>query len=153
MQLATGASWTCARARELRTNQIASQSDLDRAQADFDALQARLERQGVEAAVAERQVAVWQQQLDDTVIRAPFAGVVVSKNAQPGEMISPMSAGGGFTRTGICTIVDMDSLEIEVDVNESYINRVGRRPAGRGHPGFVSGLENSGQGDRDHPDG
>ncbi|HKS38839.1 MAG TPA: efflux RND transporter periplasmic adaptor subunit, partial [Verrucomicrobiae bacterium] len=58
-------------------------------------------------------------------IRAPFAGIVTSKNAQPGEMISPMSAGGGFTRTGICTIVDMSSLEIEVDVNESFINRVG----------------------------
>jgi HlyD family secretion protein len=64
-----------------------------------------------------------EQQLDDTVIRAPFAGVVTSKNAQPGEMISPMSS-GGFTRTGICTIVDMESLEIEIDVNESYINRV-----------------------------
>jgi RND family efflux transporter MFP subunit len=57
-------------------------------------------------------------------IRAPFGGMVVSKNAQPGEMISPVSAGGGFTRTGICTIVDMDSLEIEVDVNEAYIQRV-----------------------------
>ncbi|MDH3339546.1 MAG: efflux RND transporter periplasmic adaptor subunit, partial [Gammaproteobacteria bacterium] len=56
--------------------------------------------------------------------RAPFGGMVVSKNAQPGEMISPVSAGGGFTRTGICTIVDMDSLEIEVDVNEAYIQRV-----------------------------
>ena len=112
------------RARELRTNQIASQSDLDRAQSDSDTLQARLDRQGVEAAVAERQVAVWQQQLDDTIIRAPFSGMVVAKNAQPGEMISPISAGGGFTRTGIGTIVDMDSLEIEVDVNESYINRV-----------------------------
>jgi HlyD family secretion protein len=58
------------------------------------------------------------------VIRAPFSGVAISKDAQPGEMVSPVSAGGGFTRTGICTIVDMRSLEIEVDVNESYINRV-----------------------------
>jgi len=66
---------------------------------------------------------VWQQQVDDTIIRAPFTGIVTSKNAQPGEMISPMSS-GGFTRTGICTIVDMESLEIEIDVNESYINRV-----------------------------
>jgi RND family efflux transporter MFP subunit len=62
--------------------------------------------------------------LDNTVIRAPFSGVAISKDAQPGEMVSPVSAGGGFTRTGICTIVDMRSLEIEVDVNESYINRV-----------------------------
>jgi len=58
------------------------------------------------------------------VIRAPFAGIAVSKDAQPGEMVSPVSAGGGFTRTGISTIVDMESLEIEVDVNESYIARV-----------------------------
>ena len=62
--------------------------------------------------------------MEDAVIRAPFDGVVTTKDAQPGEMISPVSAGGGFTRTGICTIVDMESLEIEVDVNESYINRV-----------------------------
>ena len=61
---------------------------------------------------------------DDLQVRAPFAGVVISKDAQPGEMISPMSAGGGFTRTGIATIVDMDSREVEVDVNEAYINRV-----------------------------
>src|SRR5207253_1236453 len=73
--------------------------------------------------VAERQVASWQQQMEDTIIRAPFAGIVTSKNAQPGEMISPLSV-GGFTRTGICTVVDMESLEIEIDVNESYINRV-----------------------------
>ena len=58
------------------------------------------------------------------VIRAPFSGVAISKDAQPGEMVSPVSGGGGFTRTGICTIVDMRSLEIEVDVNESYIGRV-----------------------------
>jgi RND family efflux transporter MFP subunit len=77
-----------------------------------------------EIVVAEREVASWEQQVDDTIIRAPFAGVVTIKNAQPGEMISPISAGGGFTRTGICTIVDMESLEIEIDVNESYINRV-----------------------------
>ena len=69
-------------------------------------------------------MALWKQQLDDTIIRAPFAGIVTSKNAQPGEMISPDVRRRGFTRTGICTIVDMSSLEIEVDVNESYINRV-----------------------------
>jgi multidrug resistance efflux pump len=69
---------------------------------------------------AQRAAAV----LEKHQIRAPFDGVVVDKSAQPGEMISPMSAGGGFTRTGICTIVDMDSIEIEVDVNEAYIGRV-----------------------------
>ena len=103
---------------------VVSVSDLDRAEAELAALRARLVRQRAEIVVAEQQVATWEQQLDDTIIRAPFAGVVTSKNAQPGEMISPISAGGGFTRTGICTLVDMSSLEVEVDVNESYINRV-----------------------------
>lgn len=112
------------RITRLVEQRVASQADLDRAQAEVDSLMARLEAQRVQVTVAAREVEVWQQQLDDTVIRAPFAGVVVTKNAQPGEMISPVSAGGGFTRTGIGTIVDMDSLEIEVDVNEAYINRV-----------------------------
>jgi len=105
-------------------NNIATQADYDHAEAAHLALKARLNQQQAEVAVAEKQVAYWHQQLDDTIIRAPFAGIVTSKNAQPGEMISPISAGGGFTRTGICTIVDMESLEIEIDVNESYINRV-----------------------------
>ncbi len=112
------------RTRDLVANQVASQADLDRAEAQRDSFEARLARQADEAAVAERQVAFWRQEMEDRIIRAPFDGVVVSKNAQPGEMISPVSAGGGFTRTGICTVVDMSSLEIEVDVNEAYINRV-----------------------------
>jgi RND family efflux transporter MFP subunit len=103
---------------------IATQADYDHAEASALAYKAKLVQQEADVIVAERTVATWQQQLDDTVIRAPFAGIVTSKNAQPGEMISPISAGGGFTRTGICTIVDMQSLEIEIDVNESYINRV-----------------------------
>ncbi len=116
--------------RELRfVNQMAereaaTQLELDRAQTSVKSLSARLDRQAADVGVGDREVALWKQQLDDTIIRAPFAGIVTSKNAQPGEMISPMSAGGSFTRTGICTIVDMSSLEIEVDVSESYINRV-----------------------------
>jgi RND family efflux transporter MFP subunit len=112
------------RQENLVESKIASQVELDRARAERDALAARLERQRDEAAVAERQLAVWRRELEDRTIRAPFAGIVVAKNAQPGEMISPISAGGGFTRTGIGTVVDMSSLEIEVDVNEAYINRV-----------------------------
>jgi RND family efflux transporter MFP subunit len=107
----------------LKNNKVAAETDYDRAEASALAWRARLAQQQSERVVAERSVAIWQQQLDDTLIRAPFAGIVTSKNAQPGEMISPMSS-GGFTRTGICTIVDMQSLEVEVDVNESYINRV-----------------------------
>jgi HlyD family secretion protein len=109
---------------ELTKQKISSQADLERAEANASLLQARLTRQEGDVTVAERQLALWQQQMDDLIIRAPFAGIVTSKNAQPGEMISPVSAGGGFTRTGIGTIVDMDSLEIEIDVNESFINRV-----------------------------
>jgi HlyD family secretion protein len=118
------ASRNLLRTESLASAAVAARAELDRARSERDALQARLLRQRAEVTVAERQVALWQQQLDDTIIRAPYAGVVVSKNAQAGEMISPISAGGGFTRTGICTIVDMTSLEVEVDVNESYINRV-----------------------------
>lgn len=112
------------RTQGLANRNLASQADLDRDGLDVEALEARLARTGKEILVAERNMAVQQQLLDDMEIRAPFAGVVIAKAAQPGEMISPVSAGGGFTRTGICTIVDMDSLEVEVDVNESYINRV-----------------------------
>jgi RND family efflux transporter MFP subunit len=108
----------------LVANKIATQADYDHAEAAFLALKARLEQQQADVTVAKKQVAYWEQQMDDAIIRAPFTGIVTSKNAQPGEMISPISAGGGFTRTGICTIVDMESLEIEIDVNESYINRV-----------------------------
>jgi RND family efflux transporter MFP subunit len=112
------------RQTDLVTNKIATQADFDHAEAAALALKAHLNQQQADVIVAERQVAYWDQQLDDTIIRAPFSGIVTAKNAQPGEMISPISAGSGFTRTGICTIVDMTSLEIEIDVNESYINRV-----------------------------
>jgi RND family efflux transporter MFP subunit len=99
-------------------------AEVDAARAAVDSLEARISAAREQVRVAERQVALAQTDLDSTIIRAPFAGVAISKDAQPGEMVSPVSAGGGFTRTGICTIVDMRSLEIEVDVNESYINRV-----------------------------
>jgi HlyD family secretion protein len=99
-------------------------AEVDAARAAVDSLDARINAAREQVSVAERQIALERTNLDSTIIRAPFAGVVISKDAQPGEMVSPVSAGGGFTRTGIGTIVDMSSLEIEVDVNESYINRV-----------------------------
>lgn len=108
----------------LLRGKIATQADYDHAEASANAYKAKLQQQEADVLVAERTIATWQQQLDDTIIRAPFAGIVTTKNAQPGEMISPISAGSGFTRTGIGTVVDMQSLEIEIDVNESYINRV-----------------------------
>jgi RND family efflux transporter MFP subunit len=115
------------RIASLATRNLMSKADLDRAQLSLEALRARLERARSDTVVAERSAAVQRLLLSDMEIRAPFAGVVVAKAAQPGEMISPISAGGGYTRTGICTIVDMTSLEVEVDVNEAYINRVSAR--------------------------
>jgi HlyD family secretion protein len=112
------------RTQNLVDRELASEAEMDRARAGSESLAARLERKQADVQVAEKQLDVYRQQLEDTIIRAPFAGVIIAKNAQPGEMISPVSAGGGFTRTGIGTIVDMASLEIEIDVNEAYINRV-----------------------------
>jgi len=112
------------RVSELAKRKIESQSDLDQAEATAKSLQAHLEWQETQIAVARSQVDMSLQDLDDMTIRAPFDGVVTTKDAQPGEMISPVSAGGGYTRTGIGTVVDMNSLEIDIDVNENYINRV-----------------------------
>ena len=115
---------TLGRRVQLVKDRVVAQSEVDTAQADVDSIAARIAATREMVRVAERQVAMQQTDLDNTVIRAPFSGVAITKDAQPGEMVSPVSAGGGFTRTGICTIVDMKSLEIDVDVNESYINRV-----------------------------
>jgi len=112
------------RAQELHEQKVQSQEALDAARTNVDSLKAKiaLAKQQVDAAEARVQQA--QQGVDNCVITAPFAGIIVSKDAQVGEMVSPVSAGGGFTRTGIATIVDMNSNEIEVDVNEAYIARV-----------------------------
>ncbi len=115
---------TLARQRSLVAQRLVAQSALDQAQAEHDALVARRTSVRRQIDSAERGLEVARIGVENTVIRAPFAGIVIAKAAQPGEMISPISAGGGFTRTGIGTIVDMDSLEVEVDVNEAYIGRV-----------------------------
>jgi RND family efflux transporter MFP subunit len=112
------------RQEQLRQEGLNTPNDIDNARAEVDSLVARIASAQEQVKVAESQIAMQLTAIDDTVIRAPFSGVAISKDAQAGEMVSPVSAGGGFTRTGICTIVDMRSLEIEVDVNESYINRV-----------------------------
>jgi RND family efflux transporter MFP subunit len=118
------ADLTLGRTRELAKQGVASRSDLDAAEAARNSFAARLAATRDEVGVAEREAALRHQDVEDTLIRAPFTGVAISKDAQPGEIVSPVSAGGGFTRTGVATIVDMSSLEIEVDVNESFIQRV-----------------------------
>ena len=104
--------------------QLVSKSQYDQAVAQRDSLRAQLATAQRNAQVASDQLRIAGHGVDNTIVRAPFAGVVIAKAAQPGEIVSPLSAGGGFTRTGIGTIVDMDSLEVEVDVGEAYIGRV-----------------------------
>jgi RND family efflux transporter MFP subunit len=117
------------RQQDLAGRKLTSVSALDAARTQSETLRARLSSQASGIRVAQEALEAAKVQLDNTIVRAPFAGVITVKAAQPGEMISPISAGGGSIRTGIGTIVDMDSLEIQVDVSESYINRV--RPGQR----------------------
>ena len=119
------ANRTLRRIERLQGEKVSSQQDLDRAQAAVDALKARRALAGEQVRSARARIEVARQDVENCTVRAPFSGIAVSKDAQVGEMVSPISAGGGFTRTGIATIVDMESLEIEVDVNESYIAKVG----------------------------
>ena len=112
------------RAEQLQQAGVQTQEALDNATTAVDSLKAKIVLARQQVAASEARIGVAQQAVDNCTIRAPFAGIVVSKDAQVGEMVSPISAGGGFTRTGISTIVDMHSNEIEVDVNESYIAKV-----------------------------
>ena len=113
-----------ARLGGLVQQQLVSKAQYDQAIAQRDALRAQLATAQRNAQVAGSGLRIAAQGVDNTVVRAPFAGVVIAKAAQPGEIVSPLSAGGGFTRTGIGTIVDMDSLEVEVEVGEAFIGRV-----------------------------
>ena len=112
------------RADQLQKAGVQSQETLDNATMSADSLRAKIALAKQQVLGSEARIGEAQQAVDNCTIRAPFAGIVVSKDAQVGEMVSPISAGGGFTRTGIATIVDMHSNEFEVDVNESYIARV-----------------------------
>jgi RND family efflux transporter MFP subunit len=112
------------RSQQLAESGIQTAEALDTARTAVKSLQAKIDLANADVVASEAKVRVAEQSLENCKVRAPFSGLVVSKDAQPGEMVSPISAGGGFTRTGIATIVDMASLEIEVDVNENYIARV-----------------------------
>jgi RND family efflux transporter MFP subunit len=112
------------RDEDLVKRNLVSQQAVEQARTQVESQQAQLESQRKQIDLAAANVRSAQVQLDYCTVRAPFDGVVIAKAAQVGEIVSPLSAGGGFTRTGIGTLVDMDSLEIEVDVNEAYINRV-----------------------------
>ena len=112
------------RTTDLAAAHLVSEADVTKADTQAADMKAQLARSEAELTTARSDAKHQLEVLGKHRIVAPFTGVVVDKNAQPGEIISPMSAGGGFTRTGICTLVDMDSLEIEVDVNEAYISRV-----------------------------
>ncbi len=113
-----------ARRKDLNKKDFSSTAQVTSAQANVASLRANLEAALADIEVSRVEALRQKELLDDHTIRAPFSGVITVKNAQPGEIVAPSSAGGGFTRTGICTIVDMSSLEIEVDVNEAFIGRV-----------------------------
>jgi HlyD family secretion protein len=112
------------RTQSLSQKNFASEADLTKAEARVGVLRAQLSQSQAQLETARLDAQRAAKVVEQHHIRAPFAGVVIERSAQPGEMISPMSAGGSFTRTGICTIVDMDSIEVEVDVNEAFIGRV-----------------------------
>lgn len=118
------ATANAARLGALARQQLVAKAQADAAIAQRDALAAQLQAVRKNTGVASAQLRIANQGVDNTIVRAPFGGVVIAKAAQVGEIISPLSAGGGFTRTGIGTIVDMDSLEVEVDVGENFIGRV-----------------------------
>ena len=120
----TNAERELTRAKAMRAAGINSQEALDTAQTSADSLRSKIALTKEQTRAADARIAVAQEDVDNCVVRSPFDGKIVSKDAQRGEIVSPISAGGGFTRTGIATVVDMTSLEVEVDVNESYIARV-----------------------------
>ena len=113
-----------ARLGSLSGQKLVSRAQFEQAVAQRDALRAQLATARRNVEVAGDGLRIAAQGVDNTIVRAPFDGVVIAKAAQPGEIVSPMAAGGGFTRTGIGTIVDMASLEVEVEVGESFIGRV-----------------------------
>lgn len=120
----TEAEANAQRLLSLVDQQLVSRAQYDQAVAQRDSLRAQLASTQRQVDVASDQLHIADLGVDNTIVRAPFAGVVIAKAAQPGEIVSPLSAGGGFTRTGIGTVVDMESLELEVDVGEAYIGRV-----------------------------
>jgi RND family efflux transporter MFP subunit len=131
------------RNQKQRAGGFISAQDFDSAHAAFDAIRSALTVQKRAVDVSDAAVAAARRNLSDTVIRAPFTGVVTYKGAQPGEIVSPAAAGGGYTRTGIGTIVDMESLEVEVDVSENFITRV--------HPGQAATIRLNAYPDWDIP--
>ena len=133
------------RTQTLSGKNYATEADLTKSQARAGVLRAQLRQAEAQLAAARLEAQRSGEVLGKHRIRAPFTGIVVERSAQPGEMISPLSAGGGFTRTGICTIVDMDSIEIEVDVNEASIGRAACRHPRRSRARRLSGLAHPGR--------
>ncbi|RZJ09975.1 MAG: efflux RND transporter periplasmic adaptor subunit, partial [Rubrivivax sp.] len=109
---------------ELAATGMTTRQNQEQTATAVKAYQAQIEASNRQIEAAQAQVRLAKVNYDYATVRAPFDGIVTARAAQVGEIISPLSAGGGFTRTGVGTIVDMDSLEVGVDVNEAYIAQV-----------------------------
>lgn len=112
------------RADDLASSGAISRAALEAAVSRAESLEAQYGSAVADARVAEIAVGRQAEFVERHIVRAPFSGVIIAKNAQAGEILSPAAGGGEFTRTGVATLVDMASLEVEVDVNEGQISEV-----------------------------
>ncbi len=103
--------------------QLVSQQELDLAQSRATQAEARLTAAAARVDAASAALRLAQANLENTVVRAPFSGTVLRKEAEVGEVVAP-SVGGGLTRGAVVTMADLATLEVEVDVNEAYIARI-----------------------------
>ncbi len=118
------ASLSRGRMAELHARGLVSQAELDRAVAADDVARARVGSAEADVTNARARVQSAQVEYDRTFIRAPFSGAVLRKEAEVGEIVSPIPSSGGLTRGAIVTMANLASLEAEADVNEGYVSRV-----------------------------
>lgn len=113
-----------ARAKDLLARGLASAQQTEQLAAQLTTAQARVERMRATVAAADAAVNVARANLENTRIRAPFSGTILRKDAEVGEVVAPVATGSGLTRGAVVTMADFETLEVEVDVNESYISRI-----------------------------
>jgi RND family efflux transporter MFP subunit len=120
------------RIRDIRTRNanLISEQDLESATSRAAQAAARANAADARKKSAEAALRMAEANMDNTIIRAPFSGTVLRKDAEVGEVVAP-SVGGGLTRGAVVTLADLQTLEVEVDVNEAYIGRIRSGAAAR----------------------